>query len=62
VHAFVVTQDNAVTAAELKAFCAARLTDYQVPESFTLSQTLLPRNANGKLLKRELRVVSGESS
>lgn len=62
VHAFVVAKDDAVTAADLKAFCAARLTDYQVPESFTLSQTLLPRNANGKLLKRELRVETGESA
>lgn len=61
VHAFVVVKDSAVTAADLKAFCAARLTDYQVPESYTVSQTLLPRNANGKLLKRELRLETGES-
>ncbi len=39
----------------LKAFCAARLSDYKVPESFTLSEVPLPRNANGKLVKRTLR-------
>jgi O-succinylbenzoic acid--CoA ligase len=27
----------------------------KVPESFTLSDTPLPRNANGKLMKREMR-------
>jgi hypothetical protein len=26
-----------------------------VPESFTLSSTPLPRNANGKLVKKEMR-------
>ena len=43
----------------LKAFCASRLSDYKVPESFTLSDTPLPRNANGKLVKRELRDLVG---
>ena len=56
VHAFVVIKDPAVTEAALRAFCAERLTDYQVPESYTLSVTPLPRNANGKMLKRELRI------
>jgi acyl-CoA synthetase (AMP-forming)/AMP-acid ligase II len=40
---------------ELKAHCAARLSDYKVPESFAVSAQPLPRNANGKLLKREMR-------
>ena len=35
--------------------CAERLSDYKVPESFTLSAQPLPRNANGKLLKRQMR-------
>ena len=56
VHAFVcVKPEVAVTAEELKHFCAARLADYKVPETFTLTTTPLPRNANGKLLKREMR-------
>ncbi|HEX6959124.1 MAG TPA: AMP-binding protein [Ferrovibrio sp.] len=55
VHAFVSRKQADVTAAELQAFCATRLADYKVPESFTLLDEPLPRNANGKLLKRSLR-------
>jgi long-chain acyl-CoA synthetase len=40
---------------ELQRFCAARLADYKVPETWTLTRSSLPRNSNGKLLKRELR-------
>jgi O-succinylbenzoic acid--CoA ligase len=55
VHAFVSRRDPALGADDLTAFCAARLADYKVPESFTLLDEPLPRNANGKLLKRMLR-------
>ena len=55
VHAFVTLRMPGTAADELKAFCAARLSDYKVPESFTLSEAPLPRNANGKLVKRDLR-------
>jgi O-succinylbenzoic acid--CoA ligase len=41
--------------AELRAFCAERLADYKVPETISWSETPLPRNANGKLMKRLLR-------
>jgi long-chain acyl-CoA synthetase len=59
VHAFVTLRegtglDQSLNEA-LKALCAARLSDYKVPESFTLSEVPLPRNANGKLVKRALR-------
>ena len=37
------------------AHCAARLADYKVPEKVVLVDQPLPRNANGKLLKRALR-------
>ncbi len=56
VHAVVVVRGEDVSAEALKAYCAARLTDYQVPESFTLTAEPLPRNANGKVMKRDLRV------
>jgi acyl-CoA synthetase (AMP-forming)/AMP-acid ligase II len=40
---------------QLRAYCAARLADYKVPERFLFTQHPLPRNANGKLLKRQIR-------
>jgi acyl-CoA synthetase (AMP-forming)/AMP-acid ligase II len=41
-----------------RRFCAERLADYKVPESFVWSSEALPRNANGKLMKRLLRETS----
>ena len=55
VHAFVHAPGVARDDAALLAHCAARLADYKVPETFTWSDTPLPRNANGKLMKRLLR-------
>ena len=55
VHAFVHAPGAAVDAQALRAHCAAQLADYKVPESVTFTDTPLPRNANGKLMKRLLR-------
>ncbi len=56
VHAFVMLKSaDGADAQALKAWCLPRLADYKVPETFTLSTTPLPRNANGKLIKRALR-------
>ena len=56
VHAFVRIGAGAdVEPAGLRRFCAERLADYKVPESFTLTAEPLPRNANGKLLKRHIK-------
>jgi O-succinylbenzoic acid--CoA ligase len=57
VHAFVVAGAG-VQPAALRRHCAGLLADYKVPEAFTLSDKPLPRNANGKLLKRDLRSAS----
>jgi acyl-CoA synthetase (AMP-forming)/AMP-acid ligase II len=54
VHAVVVIRDD-VSAEMLRAFCAARLSDYKVPETIALMKEPLPRNANGKVMKRLLR-------
>jgi O-succinylbenzoic acid--CoA ligase len=54
-HAFVVTRKADVTAAALRQHCARHLADYKVPDFVTLRADPLPRNANGKLLKRALR-------
>jgi O-succinylbenzoic acid--CoA ligase len=55
VHAFVHAPGIARDDAAVRAHCAARLADYKVPETITWSETSLPRNANGKLMKRLLR-------
>ena len=53
VHAFVVGEPG--VSAALAELCADRLADYKGPESFTEVAGALPRNANGKILKSELR-------
>ena len=55
VHAFVHAPGATVDAAVLRAHCATQLADYKVPESVTFTDAPLPRNANGKLMKRLLR-------
>jgi acyl-CoA synthetase (AMP-forming)/AMP-acid ligase II len=40
---------------DLRAWCAERLSDYKVPETMAITPEPLPRNANGKVLKRQLR-------
>ena len=54
VHAVVVTC-NEVGGEVLRAWCAERLSDYKVPETIDLTTEPLPRNANGKVMKRQLR-------
>jgi len=55
VHAVVVTRGDAVSEGALRAWCAERLSDYKVPETIVLTADPLPRNANGKVMKRQLR-------
>jgi len=54
VHAVVVTREP-ISAETLRAWCAERLSDYKVPETMLITPDPLPRNANGKVLKRLLR-------
>ncbi|MEO7853253.1 MAG: AMP-binding protein, partial [Rubrivivax sp.] len=56
VHAFVhLPGGGAADVRALRSFCAERLADYKVPEGFVFSAEPLPRNANGKLMKRLMR-------
>lgn len=57
VHAFITLKDGAapVDAARLQAYCATRMTDYKQPETYTITTQPLPRNLNGKVVKKELR-------
>ena len=54
VHAVVVAR-RAVGIEVLRAWCAERLSDYKVPETMDVRLEPLPRNANGKVMKRQLR-------
>jgi long-chain acyl-CoA synthetase len=54
VHAVVVTREP-TSGEALRSWCAERLSDYKVPETLVVSADPLPRNANGKIMKRQLR-------
>jgi long-chain acyl-CoA synthetase len=54
VHAFVVLR-QAISDEELARHCATSLSNYKVPEAFHRLENTLPRNPNGKVLKRDLR-------
>jgi long-chain acyl-CoA synthetase len=55
VHAVIVARNSNASIEGLRAWCAERLSDYKVPETITLTAEPLPRNANGKVMKRQLR-------
>ena len=58
VHAYLYAPDAPASATDpeaVRAHCAARLADYKVPEQVYFTSDPLPRNANGKILKRSLR-------
>ncbi len=60
VHAVIVTRGE-VSPDSLRSWCAERLSDYKVPETMLLTVDPLPRNANGKVLKRQLRETLGQA-
>ena len=55
VHAYLYAPQASADADAVRAHCAQRLADYKVPELVVFVDAPLPRNANGKLLKRALR-------
>jgi acyl-CoA synthetase (AMP-forming)/AMP-acid ligase II/AcrR family transcriptional regulator len=57
VHAFVSVREISEhsKAPALQAYCSQRMADYAVPETWTIDTEPLPRNLNGKIVKRELR-------
>ena len=54
VAAFVVAAEG-ISQESIRDFCVARLSDYKVPDRIAILPDGLPRNANGKVLKSELR-------
>jgi acyl-CoA synthetase (AMP-forming)/AMP-acid ligase II len=62
VMGFVVLRDGEDVAAEaLSAFCREHIADYKSPRAFTFLEQL-PRNAMGKVLRRELRPTGEEAT
>ncbi len=55
VHAVLHAPGVAHDDESVRAHCRRLLADYKVPETLTWSDAPLPRNANGKILKRLLR-------
>jgi long-chain acyl-CoA synthetase len=51
----MVRPGESLDAAELQAFLAERLARFEVPTRVTIVDERLPRNASGKILKRDLR-------
>ena len=56
VHAFIYAPNQSISQDIVTAHCKQALADYKVPETVTWLDTPLPRNANGKVMKRQLRV------
>jgi long-chain acyl-CoA synthetase len=55
-------QGAAATEAELRAFVAERIAAFKVPVKIVFWPETLPRNANGKILKAELKKVFAEEA
>ena len=54
VMAFIVPKgNNEISISEIRKYCLARLADYKIPKIFRIIDEL-PRNASGKILKRQL--------
>ncbi len=54
VLAYVVLKDKSITVADLHVFCKSRLVSYKCPKEIVLLDEL-PKNATGKILRRNLK-------
>jgi O-succinylbenzoic acid--CoA ligase len=57
VHAYIYAPKAQLTHELIQQHCATRLADYKIPEVSYFTDAPLPRNPNGKLLKRQLRTT-----
>ncbi len=62
VTAFLCVTDRGPTAEQVRAWCAERMADYKVPQQVIIGSAPLPRNANGKIQKAELRAALAASA
>ena len=56
VHAFIYAPNQSILQDIVTAHCKQALADYKVPETVSWLDAPLPRNANGKVMKRQLRL------
>ena len=54
-HVIIYTDSENLTTDQIKQHCHRHLADYKIPDYITFTEAPLPRNANGKVIKRELR-------
>jgi len=52
---FVYTEVSSISKQQICDYCHGQLADYKVPDFVTFVSEALPRNANGKVVKRALR-------
>src|SRR5262245_1623915 len=62
VHAVILRKQDQATSEELARHCAGLIADYKVPETFSFHSAPLPRNANGKVMKRTLKDAVSSAS
>jgi long-chain acyl-CoA synthetase len=55
-RAFIVPRSAPIEAADIARFCAGKIASYKIPKD-VVAIAALPRNANGKVLKTELRLI-----
>lgn len=58
-HVFVFAPSMELSVDDVRSFCAASLADYKIPDFVTFLNEGLPRNANGKIMKADLRKIAG---
>jgi acyl-CoA synthetase (AMP-forming)/AMP-acid ligase II len=62
--AVVLRTGAALSTGELQTFLAERIAKFKIPATVWFREEQLPRNANGKFMKRELRaeLIGGSST
>jgi long-chain acyl-CoA synthetase len=61
IKAFIVKNEDTVTADEIKEYCRKNLADFKVPRHIEFVKEL-PRNTAGKVLKYQLREAEKSKS
>jgi acyl-CoA synthetase (AMP-forming)/AMP-acid ligase II len=55
IQVFVRCNEDYSDSENIRQFCASRLADYKIPDFVVFLNEPLPRNANGKIIKTQLR-------